>query len=175
MPRRSPTPAIASSSASTSTPTGTDSREVGDRAQPGDADTELTDGSRDLVHHARTVLPGQLEMDGVGLGDVPGLLDLLGGHVQPLIAQEQQVGEQLVDSIVAGLHHDDPGEDTGDLRHLAALPVAVVEPNHVRQRCDDPARSRPRMVNTSSIIPPLCHSARRAHGPGRTATVPSTL
>ena len=82
---------------------------------------------------ARSVITGESQAHLVGVGCNGGFLDLLGRHVQTLVTQYQQVGEEFVDPVVADLHHHDAGERAGDLGQLAALPVALVKANHVGQ------------------------------------------
>ena len=82
---------------------------------------------------ARAVVTGESKPNFVGVGFDDRLFDLLSGDVQALLAQDQQVGEQFIDSVVADLHHHHTSERSGDLGQLAALPVALVEANDVGQ------------------------------------------
>ena len=81
----------------------------------------------------RSVITGESQAHLIGVGRIGGLLDLLGRHVQTLVTQYQQVGEEFVDPVIADLHHHDASERSSDLGQLAALPVALVEANHVGQ------------------------------------------
>ena len=80
---------------------------------------------------AWSVVTGQPQAHLIGLGYDGGCFDLLGRHVQTLVAQYQQVGEEFIDPVVADLHHHDTGERPGDLGQLTALPVALVKTNDV--------------------------------------------
>ncbi len=82
---------------------------------------------------ARSVITGESQAHFIGVGRNDGFLDLLSRDVQTLVTQNQQVGEQFVDPVVADLHHYDASERASDLCQLAALPVALVKANHVGQ------------------------------------------
>ncbi len=153
MPRLVARVPMESSMASTSTLTGTARRavnsnvllpaspaQVGDGAHSQDADIQIAETSRNLVDDSRRVVTGDAKVYLNSLRGAGGFLDLLCRDVQPLITQYQQVGEELVDPVVADLHHHDASKRASYLGQLAALPVAVVKPNNVSQRGDD-ARS----------------------------------
>ncbi len=82
---------------------------------------------------ARSIITGEPQAHLIGIGCDGGCLDLLGRDVYTLFTQYQEVGQEFVDPVVADLHHHDAGERSRDLGQLAALPVAVVEANHVGQ------------------------------------------
>ena len=85
----------------------------------------------EIDDNARAVITGESQAHFVGIGRNDGFLDLLSSHVQTLVTQNQEVGEQFVDPVFADLHHHDASKRSSDLCQLAALPVALVKANHV--------------------------------------------